>query len=94
MWGVSVKGACPIQLAPSPPIWVTARVRRSGSQTAIPWQPMPPRARLASGTTVEVLCGQPEQKYGMRWIGIVAPAFCTASFASRNASRALSASES
>ena len=28
---------------------------------------MPPTARLPSGTRVEVLCGQPEQKCGKRW---------------------------
>ena len=33
------------------------------------WQPMPAKARLPSGTLVEVLCGQPEQKYGVRVIG-------------------------
>ena len=30
---------------------------------------MPAKARLPSGTLVEVLCGQPEQKYGVRVIG-------------------------
>jgi len=29
---------------------------------AMPWQPMPAAATLPSGTTVERLCGQPEQK--------------------------------
>ncbi len=33
------------------------------------WHPMPAKARLPSGTLVEVLCGQPEQKYGVRLIG-------------------------
>ena len=60
--GVSVNGACPIQAAPSPPIWVKVAVGRSGIQVAMKWQPMPPIARLPSGTRVEVLCGQPEQK--------------------------------
>ena len=32
------------------------------------WQPMPASARLPSGTRVEVLCGQPEQKYGARCV--------------------------
>src|SRR5258707_3835793 len=36
------------------------------------WQPMPAKARLPSGTLVEVLCGQPEQKYGVRVIGATA----------------------
>jgi hypothetical protein len=29
---------------------------------AMKWQPIPAMARLPSGTLVEVLCGQPEQK--------------------------------
>jgi len=33
---------------------------------------MPAKARLPSGTLVEVLCGQPEQKYGVRVIGATA----------------------
>ena len=57
-----VNGAWPIQLAPSPPIWVKVAVRRVGIQSAMPWQPIPAMARLPSGTLVEVLCGQPEQK--------------------------------
>ena len=32
----------------------------------MPWQPMPPPATEPSGTTVERLCGHPEQKYGVR----------------------------
>ena len=39
-------------------------VRRSGTHTAIPWHPIPPIAMLPSGTLVEILCGQPEQKLG------------------------------
>ena len=62
----SVNGAWPIQLTPSPPIWLISEVRRSGIQIAMPWQPMPAIARLPSGTRVEVLCGQPEQKNGVR----------------------------
>ena len=54
-------GAWPIQGAPSPPMWVKVEVLRS-IQTAMKWQPMPAVARLPSGTRVEVLCGQPEQK--------------------------------
>ena len=46
-------------------MWVNVYVERS-IQIAITWQPMPAVARLPSGTTVDVLCGQPEQKYGMR----------------------------
>ncbi len=71
MCGTDVNGACPIQFAPSPPICVTASVRRSGIHAAMPWQPMPPSATEPSGTTVEVLCGQPEQNAGSRvsWPG-------------------------
>ena len=57
----SVNGAWPIHGAPSPPIWVKVAVVRS-IHTAMKWQPMPAVARLPSGTRVEVLCGQPEQK--------------------------------
>ena len=35
-------------------------------QVAMKWQPMPAIAREPSGTTVDVLCGQPEQNQGMR----------------------------
>ena len=39
----------------------------SGSMnSAIEWQPMPASARLPSITRVERLCGQPEQKPGIR----------------------------
>ncbi len=62
----ALNGAWPIQLTPSPPMWLMSDVRRSGIQIAMPWQPMPAIARLPSGTRVEVLCGQPEQKYGVR----------------------------
>ena len=33
------------------------------------WQPMPPPATAPSGTIVDRLCGQPEQKYGVRLTG-------------------------
>jgi len=46
-------------------MWVNSLVARS-IQIAITWQPMPAVARLPSGTLVDVLCGQPEQKYGAR----------------------------
>src|SRR5690348_6995074 len=44
---------------------------------------MPANARLPSGTRVEVLCGQPEQKYGVRANGTTLPLCCfsRASFA-------------
>src|SRR6058998_924948 len=63
---VDVNGACPIHGTPSPPMWVKVDVERS-IQIAITWQPIPAVARLPSGTLVEVLCGQPEQKYGTRF---------------------------
>src|ERR1700730_7299576 len=67
----SVKGATPTHGTPSPPIWVKVSVLRS-IHSAMKWQPMPAKARLPSGTLVEVLCGQPEQKYGVRVIGATA----------------------
>ena len=57
----SVNGAWPIHGTPSPPMCVNSEVARS-IQIAITWQPMPAVARLPSGTFVDVLCGQPEQK--------------------------------
>ena len=65
--GVSVKGATPIHCAPSAPMWVTPMIPRS-MPMAMPWQPMPAAATLPSGTTVERLCGQPEQKNAVRAI--------------------------
>ena len=41
-------------------MWVKVSVERS-IQVTMEWQPIPPSAREPSGTTVEVLCGQPEQ---------------------------------
>ena len=58
-------GAIPIQLAPSPPIWqspVMAPTRSAGIKAASAWQPIPAPTSEPSGTTVERLCGQPEQK--------------------------------
>src|SRR6185437_16061735 len=72
-----VKGATPTHGTPSPPIWVNVSVDRS-THNAMKWQPMPAKARLPSGTLVEVLCGQPEQKYGVRETGAVA-CVCVAS---------------
>src|ERR1035437_9427999 len=46
-------------------MWVKVEVCGS-IHTAMKWQPMPACARDPSGTRVEVLCGQPEQKYGIR----------------------------
>ena len=63
--GRSVNGARPIHSAPSPPIWVMATALRPIS-AAIVWQPIPPPATEPSGTSVERLCGHPEQKYGAR----------------------------
>src|SRR5580692_9878580 len=63
--GVSVNGARPAQVAPSPPIWVKVRVA-SPSSSAMKWQPMPALAKLPSGSFVDVACGQPAQNAGMR----------------------------
>ena len=51
----------PTQLCPSAPMWVGKVVLRF-MKDAIPWQPIPPRALDHSGTRVDRLCGQPEQK--------------------------------
>ena len=52
---------------------------------------MPAKARLPSGTLVEVLCGQPEQKCGIRSVCVsgLVETFKTDSRASRNAMRSL-----
>ena len=50
---------------PRAPMWVTPMMPRS-MPMAMPWQPMPAAATLPSGTTVERLCGQPEQKKAVR----------------------------
>ena len=55
----------PTQLPPSPPIWQTYLASRSISVTR-KWQPIPARDSDPSGTFVELLCGQPEQKCGAR----------------------------
>src|SRR3569833_2100953 len=68
MWFSLVKGAMPTHGTPSPPICVKVSVERS-IHSAMKWQPMPASARLPSGTFVEVLWGQPEQKYGVRAAG-------------------------
>ena len=81
-----VNGAWPTQATPSPPMWLISAVRRSGIQIAMPWQPMPAMARLPSGTRVEVLCGQPEQKNGVR-ATLGGGAFSSLSLASRRARR-------
>src|ERR1044072_5815688 len=71
MWFSLVKGAMPTHGTPSPPICVKVSVERS-IHSAMKWQPMPAMARLPSGTFVDVLWGQPEQKYGVRDTGAVA----------------------
>ena len=61
--------AAPIHCAPSPPIWVspTTSPTCSGSMNkAMVWQPIPAPTSVPSGTLVDELCGQPEQKYGVR----------------------------
>src|SRR6188474_1791841 len=88
---VFVNGDWPSQDAPSPPMWVKVDVLRS-IQIDMKWQPIPATARLPSGTFVDVLCGQPEQKYGVRAIAILDwPS--AASFALMNAMRARIRSE-
>ncbi len=67
MCGSSVNGASPTQGTPSPPIWLKVRVK-SLVVTAMVWQPMPAMAKLPSGSTVDVLCGQPAQNIGARVI--------------------------
>ena len=47
-------------------MWEGALVVLGFTRMAMVWQPMPARARLPSGTRVERLCGQPEQKPGLR----------------------------
>src|SRR5204862_148609 len=93
MWFSEVNGAWPTHPTPSPPMWLISEVRRSGIQIAMPWQPMPAIARLPSGTRVEVLCGQPEQKNGVR-ATLPAGAFSSFSLASRRAMRCRSSGES
>jgi hypothetical protein len=49
----------PTHGAPSPPMWVKVLALHP---TCAVWQPMPAIAIEPSGTLVELLCGQPEQK--------------------------------
>ena len=93
MWLSEWNGAWPTQPTPSPPMWEISDVRRSGIQIAMPWQPMPAMARLPSGTLVEVLCGQPEQKNGVR-ATLGGGADRSFSFASRRARRWRSSGDS
>ena len=57
------------------------------------WHPTPPWARLPSGTRVEVLWGQPEQKYGVRATERASRARFARAFASRKAMRSRTAGE-
>ena len=82
-----VKGACPTQATPSPPIWLKLTVLRS-IHTAMKWQPMPASAREPSGTRVLVLCGQPLQNQGMRSGFLTSSVARLRSLASITASRA------
>ena len=62
-------GSIPIHCAPSPPIWVSPVTSPTASGSIIStsaWQPMPPPTIEPAGALVELLCGQPEQKYGVR----------------------------
>ena len=67
-WRSSVNGAMPIHCAPSPPICVMPVISPlpSGLSSTIVWQPMPAPTSVPSGALVELLCGQPEQKNGVR----------------------------
>ena len=68
---VSTNGLIPIQWAPSLPIAVMPNVSPTvaGSMSRLmPWQPVPAPTRVPSGTLVPQLCGQPEQKNGVRWV--------------------------
>ena len=67
-WLSSVNGAMPIHCAPSPPICVMPVISPlpSGFSRTIVWQPMPAPTSVPSGAFVELLCGQPEQKNGVR----------------------------
>src|SRR3954466_11973949 len=65
---VPVNGAWPIHCVPSPPIWVrpaTLPLPFWWSRTIV-WQPIPSPTVASSGASVERLCGQPEQKNGVR----------------------------
>ncbi len=62
MCGVSTKLCAATQGIPSLPMPTVCMVRREGMKTASPWHPVAPIAFEPSGTTVLVLCGQPEQK--------------------------------
>src|SRR3989442_11781865 len=70
MCSTSVKGACPIHWAPSPPIWVRPVTSESVRDELVTneWQPIPPPASEPSGTAVDRLWGHPEQKYGVRLV--------------------------
>jgi len=58
---MSLKWLAPTQVAPSAPMWVKVLVLRSMPIASV-WQPMPAIAIEPSGTLVELLWGQPEQK--------------------------------
>ena len=63
-----MNGAMPIHCAPSPPICVMPVISPlpSGFSSTIVWQPMPAPTSVPSGACTELLCGQPEQKNGVR----------------------------
>ena len=58
----------PIHCAPSPPICVIPVISPlpSGLSSTIVWQPIPPPTIVPSGAWSDELCGQPEQKNGVR----------------------------
>ena len=66
-WSRSRNGAMPIHCNPSPPIWdtpVTVPACSESISITRAWQPMPAPTRVPGSGLVELLCGQPEQKYG------------------------------
>ncbi len=77
----STNGAIPNHWAPSLPIAVrpTMWPTRSGSiNITMLWQPMPAPTSAPSGTFVDELCGQPEQKNGERLTDSGMSCRCTA----------------
>ena len=72
----SVNGCMPTNWAPSPPICVRPVTvpLPSGESRTIVWQPIPTPSSVSSGLLVELLCGQPEQKNGVRASGSAARA--------------------
>ncbi len=83
-----MNGAMPIHCAPSPPICVMPVISPlpSGLSRTIVWQPMPAPTSVPSGALIELLCGQPEQKKGVR--AAIGSAVCRRATSSSARSRA------